>query len=169
MSSASRPPVEDHQSADRNGAVQIGEAAERVGLSLRTLRYWEEMGLLVPSGRTSGGFRLYSESDLRRVLILKSMKPLGLTLDQMKDLLAVIEVGETAEALSSEELDSVIARVGEWIEQTSEEIEKLEQRLREAHQLRLRLGETLAVCETTMRLSPDRPEAGGLHRVRQAE
>jgi len=153
MSTPPAQPAETREPPHRNSAVQIGEAAERVGLSLRTLRYWEEMGLLVPSARTSGGFRLYSEADLRRVLILKSMKPLGLRLGQMKDLLALIEAGESAEVLSRKDLDSVAARVGGWIEQTSAAIEKLERRLGEAHQLRLRLGETLAACETTRRLA----------------
>ncbi|HZO62671.1 MAG TPA: MerR family DNA-binding transcriptional regulator [Gaiellaceae bacterium] len=132
--------------------MQIGEAAERVGLSLRTLRYWEEIGLLVPSRRTAGGFRLYSEGDLKRVAILKSMKPLGLTRDQMKELLALVETATAAETLSTDELASVIAGLGGWIEETSEAIEKLERRIGEAHRLRLRLGEALAVCETTRRL-----------------
>jgi DNA-binding transcriptional MerR regulator len=146
-------PIEGQATNSHDGSVQIGEAAQHVGMSLRTLRYWEEIGLLVPSGRTSGGFRLYSDADLRRALILKSMKPLGLSLEQMKDLLALIGAGESAEELSSDELDSVAVRVGGWIEQTSAAIERLERRLGEAHQLRLRLGETLAVVETTKRLA----------------
>ena len=44
--------------------AQIGEVAERTGLSLRTIRYYEEVGLLSPSGRTAGGFRLYADSDV---------------------------------------------------------------------------------------------------------
>ena len=157
VNSHPRIPVEEQRGTKNGGAsVQIGEAADRVGLSLRTLRYWEECRLLVPSRRTSGGFRLYSESDLERLLILKSMKPLGLTLDQMGELLTVVEKGANAEALSVAELSSVIAYIAGFVEQSSEAIEKLERRLGEAHQLRLRLGETLAVCETTLRLVPAR-------------
>jgi DNA-binding transcriptional MerR regulator len=44
--------------------MQIGEAAERVGLSLRTIRHWDEVGLVVPSARSNGGFRLYTEADI---------------------------------------------------------------------------------------------------------
>ncbi len=68
---------------------QIGEAAERVGLSLRTVRYYEEVGLVVPSGRTQGGFRLYTDDDIERLALIKQMKPLGFTLDEMRDLLEV--------------------------------------------------------------------------------
>lgn len=43
--------------------MQIGEVAERIGLSLRTIRYYEEVGLVVPSVRSQGGFRLYTEPE----------------------------------------------------------------------------------------------------------
>lgn len=68
---------------------QIGEAAARVGLSLRTVRYYEEVGLAVPSGRTDGGFRLYTDNDIARLALVKQMKPLEFSLDEMRDLLDV--------------------------------------------------------------------------------
>jgi MerR family copper efflux transcriptional regulator len=71
--------------------MQIGEAAERVGLSIRTIRHYEEAGLIVPSARTEGGFRLYTEPDLDRLRVVKRMKPLGFTLDEMRDLLAILD------------------------------------------------------------------------------
>jgi MerR family transcriptional regulator, copper efflux regulator len=71
--------------------VQIGILAERVGLSLRTVRYYEEIGLVIPSGRTKGGFRLYGPDQEARLRILKTMKPLGFTLDEMRDLVMLID------------------------------------------------------------------------------
>lgn len=71
--------------------VQIGEAAERVGLSIRTIRHYEEAGLIVPSARSDGGFRLYTEPDLDRLRVVKRMKPLGFTLDEMRDLLQILD------------------------------------------------------------------------------
>ena len=68
---------------------QIGEVAERVNLSLRTVRYYEEAGLLMPVGRTVGGFRLYAEDAIDRLLLIKKMKPLGFTLEEMRSLLAL--------------------------------------------------------------------------------
>lgn len=66
---------------------QIGEVAERVDLSLRTIRYYEEIGLVSPSGRTEGGFRLYTESDIDRLRTVKSLKPLGMPLELISEIL----------------------------------------------------------------------------------
>ena len=63
--------------------MHIGEVAARTELSLRSLRHWDEVGLLRPSGRTAGGFRLYTEADVEKVLVIRRMKPLGFTLDEM--------------------------------------------------------------------------------------
>ena len=133
------------------GLAQIGEVGERVGLSLRTLRYWEEVGLVTPSARTEGGFRLYSDEDVARILVLKQMKPLGLTLDEMKGLLALVEVSGEAHALSLAELGGAIERLRGWVERSDEAIEKLGRRMGEAHQLRLQLGERLSGCEATLK------------------
>jgi Predicted transcriptional regulators len=67
---------------------QIGEVAEAVGLSLRTIRYYEETGLVPPSGRSAGGFRLYTDADIDRLRLVKQMKPLDFSIDEMRDLLA---------------------------------------------------------------------------------
>lgn len=69
--------------------LQIGDVARQVGLSLRTVRFYEEAGLLSPVGRTQGGFRLYDEDALDRLLLIKKMKPLGFTLEEMRSLLSV--------------------------------------------------------------------------------
>ena len=71
--------------------MQIGEVAERIGLSLRTIRYYEEVGLIAPSARSQGGFRLYTERDAGRLQLVKDMKPLGFSLDEMRDLLGVLD------------------------------------------------------------------------------
>ena len=70
---------------------QIGEVAERTNLSLRTIRHYEDVGLVRPSARSKGGFRLYTESDVQRLLLIRRMKPLDFTLDEMADLLAVLD------------------------------------------------------------------------------
>ncbi|WP_136517434.1 MerR family transcriptional regulator [Cellulomonas telluris] len=71
--------------------MHIGAVAERTGLSLRTLRHYDEVGLLRPSARTDGGFRLYTDADVERLLLIRRMKPLGFTLEEMADLLAVTD------------------------------------------------------------------------------
>jgi DNA-binding transcriptional MerR regulator len=72
---------------DGHGQLQIGEVAQRTGLSFRTIRYYEEIELVVPSGRTAGGFRLYTQADVERLLIVKAVRPLRLNLDETRDML----------------------------------------------------------------------------------
>jgi MerR family transcriptional regulator, copper efflux regulator len=74
----------------RAGLLQIGQVAERTGLSLRTIRFYEEHGLVRPTSRTDGGFRLYSEDDVARLEVIKRMKPLGFRLEEMHELLTLL-------------------------------------------------------------------------------
>jgi DNA-binding transcriptional MerR regulator len=71
--------------------MQIGELAERTGMSIRTLRHYDEIGLLRPSARSDGGFRLYTADDESRLLLIRRMKPLGYSLEQMGELLSVVD------------------------------------------------------------------------------
>ncbi|WP_200958110.1 MerR family transcriptional regulator [Nocardioides sp. Soil805] len=75
-------------------AMHIGEVAARTELSLRSLRHWEEVGLLRPSGRSEGGFRLYTEGDVERILVIRRMKPLGFSLEEMSAVMRDIEALE---------------------------------------------------------------------------
>lgn len=71
--------------------LQIGQVAEATGLSLKTIRHYDEMGLVAPSERSPGRFRLYTAADVDRLLVIRRMKPLGFTLEQMRDLLAALD------------------------------------------------------------------------------
>ncbi|MCU1546732.1 MAG: MerR family transcriptional regulator [Homoserinimonas sp.] len=71
--------------------MQIGELAEKTGLSLRTIRHYDEVGLLKPSARSEGGFRLYTKEDLARLILIRRMKPLGFSLEDMNELLNIVE------------------------------------------------------------------------------
>jgi MerR family transcriptional regulator, copper efflux regulator len=124
--------------------LQIGEVAERLGLSLRTVRYYEEVGLVRPSARTVGGFRLYSDSDVARLLLVKRMKPLGLTLREMGELLDLLEAGADPER--SGDVERVARRLEGYAGRADERIRKLERDLRGARELRKALGERLERC-----------------------
>ena len=77
--------------------LQIGEVADRTGVTQRTLRFYEERGLLKPPSRMDGGFRLYSEDDVDRVEQIKRLQSLlGLTLAEIKDMVEAEEVNEEA-------------------------------------------------------------------------
>ena len=66
---------------------QIGEVADAVGLSLRTIRHYEEVGVVVPSGRSAGGFRLYTDTEVDRLRLVKRMKPMKFSLEEIRDVL----------------------------------------------------------------------------------
>jgi MerR family copper efflux transcriptional regulator len=88
----------------RGELMQIGQVAERTGLSLRTIRFYEENGLVIPSARSEGGFRLYSEDEVARLEVIKRMKPLGFTLEETRELLTLLAdldaaTGERAQLL----------------------------------------------------------------------
>jgi DNA-binding transcriptional MerR regulator len=73
--------------------LQIGEVAERTGVTQRTLRFYEEKGLLKPPSRLDGGFRLYSEDDVLRVEQIKRLQTLlGFTLAEIKDMVEAEEI-----------------------------------------------------------------------------
>lgn len=82
--------------------MHIGELAERTELSLRTLRHYDEIGLLEPSGRSEGGFRLYTEDDYERLMLIRRMKPLGYSLEQMGDLLRALNAGQVEGSVGTE-------------------------------------------------------------------
>ena len=64
--------------------MQIGMLAKKSGLSVRAIRYYEELGLIIPRGHSSGGFRLYGEDSLRRLEIISFLKQLDLTLTEIR-------------------------------------------------------------------------------------
>jgi DNA-binding transcriptional MerR regulator len=72
--------------------MRIGEVAERTGTTPRTIRYYEEIGLLPGGGREKGKHRLYDERDVERLAEITRLRDLlGLTLDELKQLLEADE------------------------------------------------------------------------------
>ncbi|MFP7761535.1 MerR family transcriptional regulator [Marisediminicola sp. LYQ134] len=108
--------------------MQIGELADKTGLSLRTIRHYDEVGLLHPSDRSDGGFRLYDDDDLERLMVIRRMKPLGFSLDEMGEVLDIVHALENTPA----ETDVAAAR------------ERLQGFIVDAEQRRERLRDHLA-------------------------
>ena len=73
---------------------QIGVVAKESGVAIKTIRYYEELGLLKSSGRTEGGFRLFNTDVLARLHFIKRAQSLGLTLAEIKEFLNVHDEGE---------------------------------------------------------------------------
>src|SRR5688572_27289105 len=63
--------------------LRIGEVAQATGVTVRTLRHYDALGLLVPSERTSSGYRLYGEPDLRRLYRILALRRVGFGLDDI--------------------------------------------------------------------------------------
>ena len=70
-----------------HGLLKIGDFARLAGTNLRTLRYYEEIGLLPPATRSTGGFRYYRARDLDRLRMVASLQRLGLDLAKIRDLM----------------------------------------------------------------------------------
>jgi len=127
--------------------LQIGEVAERTSVTQRTLRFYEEKGLLRPPTRMEGGFRLYSEDDVRHVKHIRRLQDLlGVTLAEIKEMVEAEEILRELKAQYRPESDisekrqqlqkaiDVVTRqhgiVSQKAEQMSEMKAHLEERLR---------------------------------------
>ncbi|KQU07938.1 MerR family transcriptional regulator [Rhodococcus sp. Leaf7] len=108
--------------------MQIGEVAERTSLSIRTVRHYDSVGLVVPSARSVGGFRLYTDSDVERLLVIRRMKPLDFALAEMKELLDSLDI-LADESSSDEERTSAAQFVDHCHNKTLERCETLRRHL----------------------------------------
>lgn len=112
--------------------MQIGEVAARTELSLRTIRHYEETGLVIPSARSQGGFRLYTETDVARLMVIRRMKPLGFTLEQMRDLLDATDRLDSDDALDDAQREDLLERLRTYQQAAAEQVEKLRNQLARA-------------------------------------
>jgi MerR family transcriptional regulator, copper efflux regulator len=74
--------------------VQIGELARRSGLSVKTLRYYQDIGVLAAPARTAGGYRDFEEDALARLEFVRAAQAVGLTLGEIREVIAFRERGE---------------------------------------------------------------------------
>lgn len=98
----------------------IGEVARQSGLSTRMLRHYDRVGLLTPTGRTTGNYREYTEADIQRLLHIEALRSLGLTLAQVAEVLGDASFDPAAV------IAEVIAQAEENIVRTRELVARLE-------------------------------------------
>ncbi len=117
---------------DSTRTMHIGELAERTGLSLRTIRHYDDVGLLPATARTHGGFRVYTENDFERLVVIKQMKPLGFSLEEMAEILGILATPGSAVSEGSgtlaEFLDKAVqqrAKMARNLAQADEFIQRL--------------------------------------------
>lgn len=73
---------------------RIGLVAKESGVPIKTIRYYEELGLIESSGRTEGGYRLFTSDILARLNFIKRAQSLGMSLSEIKEFLDVHDQGE---------------------------------------------------------------------------
>ncbi|MUL41756.1 MerR family transcriptional regulator [Streptomonospora sp. PA3] len=118
--------------------MQIGQVAQRTGLSLRTIRYYGEVGLVEPSARSRGGFRLYTEADVDRLLLIKRMKPLDFSLEETRDLLQTLD-GLAEPGLAEDRRAALAARLDAFEQAADERCRVLREQLAMAEEFAHRL------------------------------
>ena len=133
--------------------VTIGHLAKVVGIPAKTIRFYEDAGLLRPPERTESGYRLYGPDDVRRVQLIKWAKLLGLTLGEIKDLLDET-FGESCRDLQSKLLELIPMQLAETkrriveLEASRGQLEALQEHLRHGGaSWRLRKQDRVATCE----------------------
>jgi DNA-binding transcriptional MerR regulator len=153
--------------AERSAALRIGDVAEQTGTTPRTIRYYEEIGLLPASERQAGRHRVYDEETVERVRDLLRLKELlGISLDELKELVAAEDARATLRrewrggvedpVRRREILDEALGHVAKQLElvrRRRDELAKLERELRAA---RRRLRNRLRELETAGRRQASR-------------
>jgi MerR family transcriptional regulator, repressor of the yfmOP operon len=154
----------DVDSAPAPPLLRIQQVAAEVGLTTRSIRYYEELGLLKPAARSEGSYRLYDEDDLERLRFIKGLRDdAGFSLAEIGQLLE----DEAARARNRERfrattddterraiLADAIGRVDRQIQTLNEKAERLREMIEEAELRRAHLGEHLTELDAGRK--PDR-------------
>jgi len=128
---------------------QIGGVAERLGVSTRTIKYYEELGLVSPENRSPGGFRLYNASDIERLRRILRLKGMGFSLAAIREFIAVRDAAQeaTRERVLAETTEHLRSRERE----VAQRIAKTREDLKSAETLREELRRDISLCESRMR------------------
>ena len=108
--------------------LTVKQVSERVGLPSRTVRYYDRIGLVTADERTASGYRMYSEEEEGKLRFVRQAKALGLSLDEIRGLMAAAERGCCGEMMP--ELDRLL----------QDKIEEIDMRISELSSLRDRLA-----------------------------
>lgn len=113
--------------------LPIGELSRRTGTKVQTIRYYEQIGLMLEAGRTAGGQRRYAPVDLDRLAFIRHARQLGFPLDAIRELLSLSD----EPSRSCSEVDSVARR----------QLHQVEQRIARLQALRKELKRMVSECD----------------------
>jgi len=141
------PPGAEPLDGERGPFHRIEEVAARTGLTRRTIRYYEELGLLEPPARTEGHYRLYTEADVARLMHIRRLKDaLGLSLKEIQQMIAAeeehAELRATFQAPSAREQRLAALERANML--TREQIALVERKMESLRELRATLEARLA-------------------------
>lgn len=131
-----------------NQDMTVGELARRLRLNPRTLRYYERIGVLPPAKRSRAGYRLYGPSDVERLAFIGKAKRLGLTLEEIKEVLALRDADRAPCDHVSQVVEAKLAAIEEQLHALTELRAELERLLREAQRARRDGGVFCSLIET---------------------
>jgi DNA-binding transcriptional MerR regulator len=118
----------------KTNALLIGALAERTGCNVPTIRYYEEIGLLRPAARKASGHRVYSETDMRRLLFIRRCRDFGFPIEQVRALVSLMDEGNK---------DCMEAR-----DLAQGHLNAVRQKIREMRALERSLSQFVASCNT---------------------
>jgi|SRR6266566_549737 len=134
--------TEDTLSSKEQSFYTIEQVAARTGFTKRTLRYYEEVGLLPPTNRTEGNYRRYSEADIQRLERIKNLRDLlGFSLTDIRELLEVEDERGQIKVAYRHETENLakVARLDRADELIRTQIHLIEQKLAGLEQMRANL------------------------------
>ena len=130
----------------RQGGMKIGELAKATGLTTKTIRYYEALRLLKKPPRSEAGYRLYRQEDVERLEFIKQAKRLGLSLEEIREVLTLHEQRQVPCVHVLALLDQKLAQVDALMADLAEFRRELAS-LREESQARLaQLPEGARIC-----------------------
>lgn len=121
--------------------LNIGDAARATGLPTKTVRYYADVGLVVPSGRSESGYRLYGDAELRKLAFVRRARAFGFSIEECRELLSLYEDQDR----SSADVKRIALR----------RLAEIEEKLRDLEKLRSELSHLAAACHGDER--PDCP------------
>jgi DNA-binding transcriptional MerR regulator len=124
---------------------RIGGIAERLGVSPRTIKYYEELGLIQPEARSEGGFRLYGKEEVQQLERILRLKSIGYSLAAIRELLTTRDAAQEADKITV--ISTTMERLKDREREVTERIQQVRKDLERAEALREELRRDIALCE----------------------
>ncbi|UMZ74357.1 MerR family transcriptional regulator [Natranaerofaba carboxydovora] len=122
-----------------NELIRIGDLAKMAGVSTRTIKYYEEIGLISPADRSSGGFRYYTSDDLIKIKVIRNLQEMDYPLSQIKEFFSIRNSSDSGNEAASKVLENL-----------EEQVEEIDQKIQEYKQLKKEIMETKELVENCL-------------------